>query len=82
MAIKYKHLETMRQVRLFITEVVVPLTTAGALLWSNDGVRESVQRVFSKPKATKTVTKGKDDYIYYNGKWHKVVVTDKVPNQR
>lgn len=39
MAMNYKQLETMRQTRLFLTEVIIPLATAGALLANNESVR-------------------------------------------
>lgn len=53
---KYKHIEAMREARLWIGQIVVPAFIGGAMIFSNPEAREWVSE---KASAAKTTIKNK-----------------------
>jgi hypothetical protein len=51
MALKYKHIDASREVRLWIGQVIVPACVAGLIAWSNPKVRTYVHDVKDKIKS-------------------------------
>ena len=47
---KYKHIEASREARLWISQVIVPVTLAGVMVWSKPDARAKIKAKASRVK--------------------------------